>query len=95
MVIIKSIKWKRRRADKVTYFEPEGLICSYFIYPPRIKDNAHYDLGLEKSPLFELAIIDNNGYCNEQLTSFHISLNEAKVEAEGHYKAILKLHLGF
>ncbi|MFN7095557.1 MAG: hypothetical protein ACK4M7_09365 [Burkholderiales bacterium] len=93
--MIKPINWKMRKVDKVTYFEPEGLIYSYFINPLNIKNNTHYDLGLEKSPLFELAIIDNNGYCNEQLTSLHISLNEAKAEAEGHYKAILRLHLGF
>lgn len=65
-----NINWSIRD-DGVTYFEPSGMIESYFIYPPKYDDT--------RSNKYILAIIDNNGKVMSESSTE--SLAEAKLRA--------------
>lgn len=79
----KKLDWQIRD-DDVVHADPEGLLKSYYIYPPKTENNP--------STQFELALIQDNGNFDEEETTRHNSLDEAKNKAQQHYEYILQLH---
>lgn len=87
MLLVKDLEWTTKIDDGqygVTSLcvDPEGLRWAYrIIYP--VNDNNK----------FELVLIDNNGCWDEELTTFHNTIELAQDYANEHYKNIIIKHI--
>lgn len=84
MVNFKKLEWQNRD-DDVVHADPIGLLKSYYIYPPKTENNS--------SNQFELVLINDNGDFDEEETTRHNSLEEAKNKAQQHYEQTLLNHI--
>lgn len=82
---IRDLNWVQRVDDNVIHADPEGLIKSYYIYPPHTQNN--------QSNHFELALISDKGEFSDQNTSTHSNLENAKSYAQQHYENIVSKHI--
>jgi len=78
--MIKKLEWNYRD-DEVVFCEPHGLKYSYYIYP---QENC-----------FELVLIEDDGQCDDNLTTIHTSIKSAQDKAYLHYYQIISYHIYF
>jgi hypothetical protein len=84
MVQVKQLDWKNRE-DAVVHADPEGLVKSYYIYPPQIHDND--------TNKFLLVHISDSGYVYNDETTTHDDLTQAQNKAQQHYEKLVNVHI--
>ena len=79
--MFKQLQWQERSDDGVVFAEANGLRWDYYIYPQEGTVDA------------ELALIGENGYYLEDLTTVHQSVEQAKQSAQKHFENVLSQHV--